>query len=678
MSSVTQMTSVMQSALAKRWTSEADQGLAALHEEASRLENEPAADLPDRAIVAAMLAMARVSQWNLKSADPRPAERPSASEAADIIAGVEAAIQLLSAAAAQSPSVPVFAEVQGPLHAQAAMLLTDLGRADGGTPDSGLIARARDHMAQVPPEMMDQMPPVVRDIFLLQRIVADNGPPDADEAERLAARFREVMETAGGDLSVAEAAARQARQRNNPADIGTAISELNKAGIALPAGSPLRARMLISLADMHTLLAMHTGYPLALGDAVGAAIEALRVASEPREKKSAAQRMIVAFSLMIVMGQCDGPLDQAEQLLRGTLADADPGDWPLRVVATVGIAAAVGVRAAGSADHNLRADAVRLIIDAERLLPDAIPDSDWYGAARTLYIWTTVHALHDVCTDLAPVALRVIDQLEEVLLNSPQLANHAASETRGAPAGDTVITTELETLRGARARLLAAADQPSEDESRGEPWPSPDPGEVRRLARRGLDRSAAALDGTGPDGLPRRPLTATARPQPALLRDAMTDLHDALAAPARDLEVRRQIDEALGWCAAELYWADPAERTAETLREAVVHLNRALASSQHEPPTTARADLLDVLARCQHEVALHHSAADRERFQAEAKHSARAAVRELARCVLLTEDATQALEVAAHANEIVARAVGWCLTDGEDRAAVEMGAARLE
>ncbi|MGA2826283.1 MAG: CHAT domain-containing protein [Streptosporangiaceae bacterium] len=675
MTAVTQLTSVLPSALARRWTSEADQGLAALRQEADRLETEPEAGLSDRAVVAAMLAMARVTQWNLKSADPQPTERPAASEAADVIAEVEAALQLLSAAAAQSPSVPVFAELQGPLHAQAAMLLTDLGRADGGTPDAGLIARARDHMAQVPPEMLDQMPPVVRDVFLLQRIVADNSPPDADDAERLAARFRELMETTGGDLTNADTAASRARQSRNPADIGTAISELNKAGIALPAGSPLRSRVLSSLAEMQTLLAMHTGYPLALGDAAGAAIEALRVASGPAEKKSAIQRLIVVFSLMIAMGRYDGPLDEAEQLLRGTLGEVGPGDWPLRVIATVGIGAAAGVRAAGSDDQKLRAEAVRLITEAERLLPDAVPDDDWYGAARILYTWTTVHALHDAYAELAPVALRVIDQLEEVALNSPQGASHGASETGGASAGDTVITTELETLREGRARLLAAAEQPPADESRGKPRPAPDPEDARRLARHGLDRSAAVLGGTGPDGLPRRPLAATARPQPASLRGAMTDLHGALAGPAGDLEVRRQIDEALGRCAAELYWADPEARTVETLREAAVHLNRALASGEHGLPATARADLLDVLARCQHEVALHFGPADRERAQAEAKRAARAAVRELARCVLLTEDTGQALEVAARANEIVARTVGWCVADGEDRAAVEMAEA---
>ena len=674
MSSVTQLTSVLQSALARQWTAEADEGLAALREGANRLDEESGASLPDRAMVEAMLAMARASQWNLQSADPRPAERPSADETAGIVTEIEAALQLLSAAADETPSTPAFAELEGPLHAQAAMLLTDLGRADGETPDAALLARARDHMAQVPAKMLDQLPSVVRDIFLLQRLVTDNSIPDPEEAERLAARFREVIETTG-DLTAAEGAARQARQTGNPVDIAAAIHELNKAGNALPAGSPRRAYLLNLLAEMQTLLAVHTNDPLALGDAIGSAVGALRAASGPVEIRSSIQRLIATFAIMITTGRPDGPLDEAEQLVRGILANAEPGDWPVRVVATAAIGAAMAVRAAGEDDRSLRADSVRLIMDAERLLPDATPANDWYGPARILYSWAVVQALHDAPAELAPMALRLGDQLEAVLVSRPGPAGDEADEAGDhRPARDKSVDSELRTLREGRARLLAAAEQAPGSDRPVKPGPAPDPGEARRLARRALERSAITLNGVGLDGKPRRPLSATARLQPASLRDAMTDLHEALAGTGGDLALRRQIDEALGRCAAELYWADPAARTAGTLREAVVHLNRALASGQHELPTTARADLLDLLARCQHEVA-RHSPEERERFQAEAKHSARAAVRELARCVLLTEDTGQALEIAGRANEIVARAVGWCLVDGEDRAAVEMAEA---
>ena len=46
----------------------------------------------------------------------------------------------------------------------------------------------------------------------------------------------------------------------------------------------------------------------------------------------------------------------------------------------------------------------------------------------------------------------------------------------------------------------------------------------------------------------------------------------------------------LGICHAELYWADPAERTDEVLREAVAHLNTALMADEHASPTVEWAD----------------------------------------------------------------------------------------
>ena len=129
----------------------------------------------------------------------------------------------------------------------------------------------------------------------------------------------------------------------------------------------------------------------------------------------------------------------------------------------------------------------------------------------------------------------------------------------------------------------------------------------------------------------------------------------------------------LGICHAELYWADPAERTEETLREAVAHLNTAL--------TGRRARVAD------RRVGRHCSTCWRAacarspggRASAEppgtAERTVRAALRELARCVMIAEGTDQALEVAARANEIVARAIGWCLADGRPEAAVDIAEA---
>ena len=429
-----------------------------------------------------------------------------------MIAEVEAALEVVSAAAAQSPSVATFVEAQGTLHAQAAVLLIHLGRPGGDRPDATLIARARDHMAKVPTETLDQMPSVMRDIYLLQEIMADGRTPDPAEAERLR-RFGEAIETGGADLTAADAAIARARSSQDRAVIAAAISELNKAGISLPPGSPLRARMLISLAEMQTRLAMHTNDPLALADAIGTAIKAARAACTPADNRSAAQRLISTLSLMTASGQREGPFEQAEELLRTALADAGAEDWPLRMTATVGLAAAVGMRAAASGDQDLGHVAVQLAGDAERLLPEAVPTDDWYIAARALYTWTAVRALYGPDAELVPVALRVADRLEDVLIAHPGLAagNGHASTSRE------TVARELETLRQEKAQLLAATGQPPGNPSahgpadRPEPAPetfggsrpssAPAPEEARRLARRGLDQSSAALGRTGPDGL---------------------------------------------------------------------------------------------------------------------------------------------------------------------------------
>jgi hypothetical protein len=216
--------------------------------------------------------------------------------------------------------------------------------------------------------------------------------------------------------------------------------------------------------------------------------------------------------------------------------------------------------------------------------------------------------------------------------------------------------------------------------------------ETGLLARRGLDRAGHAL-GTGRfRGSPRRPLAAAGRPDPAALRTAVEDLRGALAGGLADHELRHRVHGAFGSCLAELYWLgeaapptvpdsaaagpgsarpaqEPAVGTAGTLADAIDHLERVLAGSEHAVPTVPRADLLDVLARCYRESA-------RRRLRDDARHdadrTARAALREIARCVLLADSSEQALEIAARANEIVARVVGWCLADDRPKAAVEV------
>ena len=152
------------------------------------------------------------------------------------------------------------------------------------------------------------------------------------------------------------------------------------------------------------------------------------------------------------------------------------------------------------------------------------------------------------------------------------------------------------------------------------------------------------------------------------LRACTADLHAVLPAAASDTRLRHHLDQVLGICHAELYGHGAAEEADKCLSEAITHLNRALATADHERPTVEWADTLDVLAQCLREA----SQRGNDQAATVAERVVRAALRELADCVLIAEYHEQAVEVAAHANEIVARAIGWCLADGQYRAAVDI------
>jgi hypothetical protein len=189
--------------------------------------------------------------------------------------------------------------------------------------------------------------------------------------------------------------------------------------------------------------------------------------------------------------------------------------------------------------------------------------------------------------------------------------------------------------------------------------------DARRIARRGVDQAIAAL-GLGPGATSRRPLAAAGRPDPDVLRSIAADLHQALVSVA-DTRLRQQVDRLLGICHAELYWSGPGQATDQALREAAVHLNRSLMAGEHALPAVEWAEMLEVLARCLREA----SRRDGTPASPTAERVVRAALRELADCVMIAE-AAPAVDVAARANETMALAIGWCLADDRPRAAVDI------
>ena len=441
-----------QAAVAGRWTDEAARGLAELERRDEQLSSQPDASLANRAKLAAMLAQAHVIRWNLLTGSPRLADRPTTRDTADLAAEVEAALDLMTAAAEQ-PDPPDLGLLTGVMHLMAATLRTDLGRPGSDEPDADQLRRAREHMTQVPAGLIDNMPPIMGDLSLLQELLTEQRRATGEETERLANRFGEIFETSGAPLATAEIAVAQARQDPTAETLGRALNELSQVAVALPAGSPLHFRRLIMLAEMQTLAASRAVDANAIHDAIGSAIDAGQIASTPADRRSAAQRLVLIFAVMTPLGYHERTFSQAEDFLRAVLAEAAPNDWPLQSIATVGISAAIDLRAAVTGDEDLHATAAQLIAEAEALLPPPEPTSDWYAAARVLYAWTAMRAITgpDADPGLASVALRVGEMMEGILVSLP--ANSGITPETD-PNAD-----QLRLLREEQQHLHAAADR---------------------------------------------------------------------------------------------------------------------------------------------------------------------------------------------------------------------------
>ena len=660
----------------RRWTPEYSDRLAELEHEADLLTSQDTS-AADRAMVTTMLVAVNAVRTQQRSASPRPEEHPSAEEYAALIAETESALDVLARSAPELP-VSTATGLSASLHGQAALLLVNLSRLNAEDRAS-LLARARHHFGQLPAGMLDQMP-VLRDLSVLEQLIEGVLPPDDDAVQSVIDRDPGRWDRSGGDLQRAMLAVDRARRSQAPEDIGTALRDLQAVWIGLDAGSPMRAQLLIAMATMQNLLAVQAGDQLSATDAASTAIEAVGVATTPSEMQATAQLLVTTFSLMLARGQREGPFQEADDALRTALASAGPDDWILRLTLLTALGASATLGAAVTGDEARRVAARQAITDAERLLPAPAPTAQWYAAARILCTWTAMQGLYGNDPDAAGLALRLIGVLETVLADHPAVAQQVAGAPPGQedPAGD----GELDGLRELRQQLLAAGNPPGAGSppdratpagSQAGPGEALTAGEACEIASRSVDRAVTAL-GLGGSGIPvRRPLAAAGQPDPGLLRSIAADLHQGLAGAVSDSRLRQQVNRLLGLCHAELYWADPAAGTDHTLREAIVHLNRALAGREHELPTVEWADTLDVLARCQREAAQRDDGGAQPPVTAE--RTVRAALRELARFVMVAEDTGQALEVAARANEMVVQAIGWALADGRPRAAVDLAEA---
>lgn len=290
-------------------------------------------------------------------------------------------------------------------------------------------------------------------------------------------------------LRLALAAAARAERSRQPGEIGTAVTELRSALAGLAADSPVRARVLIGLADLQKLLATITGDHGSSIDALGTAIEAVRAAAGPDEVRAATYVLVATFSLMAYLRQRHGPFRDAETALREALAEAAPDDWALRTALTTGIGAALGMLASGRNDDALLARSRELIACAARILPGERETGTWYATAKSLSGWATMHAVYGPDADLEPLALDLIDRMERVLRTRPGLAE----ELFGSPGdpGAPERVSEAETLR--QARLLLRAGRPPEPVQERPPEPAR-PEEAPPLVQRALREAPDARE----------------------------------------------------------------------------------------------------------------------------------------------------------------------------------------
>ena len=643
----------------RRWTPEYDQRLAEMERQAAG----PAGSVTSaqRFVLAGILAFMHATRYHQRSASPRSADHPPASELTAVITETEAALETGREVTASEPNTMV-TEVSAILRAQLAMMLVDLSKFDHSH-RAELLARARAHFDQVPAEMMDRLP-VIRNMAVLEQLIEGRIEPDDDAIASVIDVHPDAWDRSGSALKPALATADRALRSRLPEDIGAALVELQAVWVRLSAGNPMRAQVLVPIATQWALLAERTGSGQIAADAASTAITALSAAVTPAEREATGQLTVNVLTQMLSRGQFGGPFLEAEEAARGALATLGDDDWASRLSLLTATGAAMTMRAHAQHDETLGAAARQVIAEARQLLPEPEPTNSWFAAARLLFAWTGVHGvcLHD--TEASMTALRLADSLDAVLARSPAAANPAL----GADDADS-LDAAVDGIGQLRQQLITAQAR----EAVTPPAPPPTAAEEGRLAaQRGLERAAALLHPGDPAAPARRPFAPAALKDPEALRAIAVELHEALASITADTQLRRRIHQTLGICHAELYWADPAERTEQTMQEAVAHLNHALTASAHATPTVEWADTLQYLARCLREVPGPWTDTS---GPGPAERTMRAALRELTRCVMTAETTEEALDVAAAANEIVARTIGWCLADDRHRAAIDIAEA---
>lgn len=514
----------------------------------------------------------------------------------------------------------------------------------------------------------DDIPPEMRALVDLYRSGVLEDPDAVPPAyEALLDAAPEQADAMGGRIVKARSAAVAAARNPSGPAVSAAVDALQSVLRSLPIAHPARPDLLALTANLLSVRATLTSSP---ADAV-AALDATVTAAETVALLGRDRREEIVDALAAsLLGQVGhdvstGPFARAQRAIEAALAEQLPVDPCRRYRWTVGLATALALQWS-TVDDDTKARTRRLFADAERLLRGLPTDRTFIPHAMMAFLSLTM--LGTARGDAASVAIaaRMLDLMDERLAAAPHIAVEMSAVLpadtpfpAGMPTGADGIRAMLAQLRTGFATLRSAPAMPA----------GPGPAEVRLRVRAALRSAADAV----------RLPAAAERTVPVLT----ALLADGLPGP----EEREQVHAALGRClaaAAGLSTSDGRTgsggdvdvRTAARLVEAIRHLEAATVHRADPLPTPERADLLDLLARCQRAASVavadggpdQQLTVDRDELRRRALDSTRAALRELFGAVQL--DRTGALAAADRANHIALRAVHWCLADGDAGMAV--------
>jgi hypothetical protein len=525
---------------------------------------------------------------------------------------------------------------------------------DGGVPDPADLARSEELLRDAPPEWSRQADALVAALPLIR--------PDIDEDPGAAAVLQDVgklnpdyHDAMGGRIAEVLARAKRAIADRDVTGIVEVLPALQDALRSLPSGHPVRAELLAVQANLLGLRAALGAGTQDASAALHAAIGAAEIAPLLGREQNRQVCDAVALNLVAAIAHDlqVGPFACGQHALEASLAAGLAEDAGQALRWKTGVAAALALRWP-ALDADARADAVRVVADAERTLRALPAHPMTFASGFPLFVVLASLAATRGEPFSRAAVIRVLDHLEE-RLSVPGAADALASITDVGlsamapgmlpagmpfPAGAAGLRAVLGQLRQSLTPLLGPGVPPM-------PAP-PSDGEVGLRVAAALRVAARALDGR----------------EPARLGAATELLTRVIAQGVSQSGHREQVHAALGRChaaAAGVFDGAPAMRgdhdspdnpaDAVQLAEAVRHLVRATTERADPLPTVEQVDLLDLQARC------HHARGE----AGPASDVARAALREVLGSVLLAETAEEALVCADRAHRISLRALWWCL-----------------